>query len=121
MFRANYLISLDNIPINKPIELEPTREVDQVNPSKSIGGEGAVNKMGESRYPTKTRGEFSQLSGPVKHNKLIDISGQRFGKLVVQHYVGSQANLGEGKRGRSAWLCLCDQVRKFEFKPLVNR
>jgi hypothetical protein len=38
-------------------------------------------------------------------SKLIDMSGQRFGKLVVVGYAGSKFR---GRAARASWHCLCD-------------
>jgi|SoimicmetaTmtHPA_FD_contig_31_6210091_length_397_multi_1_in_0_out_0_2 hypothetical protein len=38
-------------------------------------------------------------------SKLIDMSRQRFGKLVVVGYAGSKFR---GRAARASWHCLCD-------------
>lgn len=59
----------------------------------------------------KTCGDYSVHN---KH-KYNDITGQRFGKLVVQQFVGSQG-------GRSYWNCKCDcgKVVKLQVASLLS-
>jgi hypothetical protein len=44
---------------------------------------------------------------PIPNKSIKDITGQKFGRLLVIGYVGLR-HVGKGKHGRAQWLCLCD-------------
>lgn len=48
---------------------------------------------------------MAQASRPVRPERQLDITGERYGALVAVSRVGS---VGKGRNHASAWLCRCD-------------